>query len=95
MQEQSDSRPALWIGQNNYLPLRGPVLTAPSRRGRLGSSFRLSISAAPGPKDCALSRSEILQAAKVHWVSQLGTTIWMELNRISEEEHLVENGRES
>lgn len=49
-----------------FLPLSGPVLTAPSSRCRLGISLRLSMStgaaaAAPTPKDEPARRSEIFQ----------------------------------
>lgn len=52
----------VWI---DSLPLSGPVLTAPSSRGRLGISLRLSMStaaaAAPTPKDEPARRSEIFK----------------------------------
>ncbi len=52
-------------GKKKELPLSGPVLTAPSSRGRLGISLRLSMStgaaAAPTPKDEPARRSEIFK----------------------------------
>ena len=73
----------------NDLPLSGPVLTAPSSRGRFNMGFRLSISAAaaeaaPTPKDEPVRRSEILlkfvySMKRKHCVTRTHThrPIWM------------------